>query len=63
MRRAIKINGTDKILELSKVTSIKTQTEMIHLDKMTDGTWRLIYNENLIEDFKEVKNFEIIREE
>jgi len=35
---------------------------MLHLDKLDDGTWRLIYNENLIEDFSKVKSFKIIRE-
>jgi len=63
VRRAIKIVGLDLELELSKATSVKTQNQMIHLDQLKDGTWRLIYNENLIRDFTKVKSFEIIRED
>ena len=66
MRRAIRINmlnGEFIDLELSKCTSVKTQASMINIDKMKDGTWRLIYDENLIDDFKQVKNLEIIRED
>lgn len=64
VRRAIQIEGTDLVLELSKATAIKgTQTKMIHLDQLKDGTWRLIYNEDLIPDFTKVESFKIIREE
>jgi len=62
MRRAIKIEGTDTVLEISKATSVFTHKPMIHLDKLSDGTWRLIYNENLIPDFSKVKALKIIRE-
>jgi hypothetical protein len=63
MRRAVKVNGTDLVLELSKATAIKTDKNMIHFDQLPDGTWRLIYNGNLIPDFTKVVNFEIVREE
>ena len=63
MRRAIGIEGTGVELELSKVTSIKTKAQMIHLDQLQDGTWRLIYNENLITDIRKVRAFKIIRED
>jgi hypothetical protein len=63
-RRAIKIVGTDQILELSKVTAVKLNgPEMIHFDKLPDGTWRLIYNSNMIPDFTQVQAFEMIRED
>ena len=62
-RRAIEIEGIDEILELSKATAIKTDKNMIHLDQLDDGTWRLIYNGNLIPDFAEVKSLKIIRED
>lgn len=61
-RRAIKINGTDITLELSKATAVKTLKNMIHLDQLDDGSWRIIYNSNLIPDFSKVISFEIIRE-
>jgi len=63
MKRVIKINGIDKELELSKAVSVKTNKQMIHLDQLSDGSWRLIYNSELIPDFTKVKNFEIIRKD
>jgi len=63
MKRFIKINGIDKELELSKAVSVKTDKQMIHLDQLSDGSWRLIYNSKLIPDFTKVKNFEIIRKD
>ncbi len=63
VRRAIQIEDTNLVLELSKATAIKgTQAKMIHLDQLKDGTWRLIYNEDLIPDFSKVKSLNIIRE-
>jgi len=63
LKRSIKINGTDLVLELSKATAIKTDKNMIHLDQLVDGTWRLIYNGNMIPDFTKVESLQIIREE
>jgi hypothetical protein len=63
MKRVIKINGINKELELSKAVSVKTNKQMIHLDQLSDGSWRLIYNSELIPDFTKVKNFEIIRKD
>jgi hypothetical protein len=62
VRRAIKLTGTDLVLELSKVTAIKTDKKMIHLDELPDGTWRLIFNGNMIPDFTKIEVMEIIRE-
>lgn len=47
-RRAIVNEGTDNVLELSKVTSPKAK-QMFHLDQLDDGTWRLIYSTDMIE--------------
>lgn len=64
MRRAIRINGTDQVLELSKVAGVKLKDRgMIHFDQLDDGTWRLIYNTDMIPDFTKITSFEIIREE
>lgn len=63
MRRAVHLIGIDKVLELSKATAVKTNKGMIHLDELEDGTWRLIYNENIIPDFSLVESIEIIRED
>lgn len=64
MKRSITIDGADRELVLSKVTMIKNnKKEMIYLDKLDDGTWRLIYNEGLIPDLTKVSGFTIVRED
>lgn len=63
MRRAIKIVGTDIVLELSKATAVKTNKGMVHFDQLDDGTWRLIYNKNIIPDFSLIESFTVIRED
>lgn len=63
VRRAIEITGTDHVLELSKVTAIHSDKNMIHLDQLPDGTWRLIYSGKMIEDFAKVQALKIIRED
>jgi ribosomal protein L6P/L9E len=62
MKRSIVLKGIDKELVLSKATAVKTNTNMIHLDELPDGTWRLIYNGNLIPDFSKIECLQIIRE-
>lgn len=61
-RRAIAIEGTDKVLEISKAASPRTTKEFIHLDKLPDGTWRLLYSPGTIPDFTKVQALRIIRE-
>ena len=63
MKRSIYIEGLDEELVLSKATAVRTDKQMIHLDQLEDGTWRLIFNSNLIPDFSKVKSFKIIRED
>jgi hypothetical protein len=64
VRRALKcvLDGTDITLELSKATAIQGKKRMIHFDELEDGTWRLIFSKDLIEDFSKIKSFEMIRE-
>lgn len=62
-KRSIELVGTGIILELSKATAVKTNQNMIHLDQLADGTWRLIYNGNMIPDFTKISEFKIIRED
>ena len=62
VRRAIEVTGTDHILILSKATAVKTKQNMIHLDQLQDGTWRLIYNGDMIPDFSVVEGLKIVRE-
>ena len=63
MKRSILIEGLDEELVLSKATAVRTDKQMIHLDQLEDGTWRLIFNSNLIPDFSKVESFKIIRED
>ena len=63
MKRSILIEGIGKELILSKATAVRTSKEMIYLDKLEDGTWRLIYNEATIPDFTKVSALKIIRED
>lgn len=62
-RRAIELVGTDTILELSKVTAVRTKQRMIHLDELADGSWRMIYNGEHIPDFTKISELKIIRED
>ena len=63
MRRALYIRGIDETLELSKVTCIKTKgPSMVHLDQLTDGTWRLIYHERIGGNLGNVSGIDVIRE-
>jgi hypothetical protein len=63
MRRAIELVGTGTVLELSKATAVRTKNQMIQMDQLDDGTWRLIYNADLIPDFSVIESLKIIREE
>ena len=62
VRRAIKLEGTDVVLELSKAATPKTEKEFIHLDKLPDGTWRLLFNVKGV-DVQQVQSMQIIRED
>lgn len=50
-------------LELTKVTRIMTDVEMIHFDKLKDGTWRLTYNGKTINDTKHIDCLKFKRED
>lgn len=60
-KRTIALVGIGKELELSKATCVKTEKQMIHLDQLPDGTWRLIYSASLIPDIKHLQSLTIIR--
>jgi len=67
MKRMIRLifnDGTQPIdLELSKATEISTSLQTINLEKLKDGTWRLIYSKDLIDDFSKLQSMEIVRED
>ena len=66
MRRAIEIkflDGTSKFLEISKATTIKADIGMLHLDQLNDDSWRLIFSNDIVPDFKNVISLNIVRED
>jgi len=63
-KRSIYLNGIDVELPLSKVTALKLpDVEMIHLDKLQDGTWQMIYTTETIPEIKELISVDIKRED
>ena len=61
--RLHKMDGSFIDLVISRAASVDTKQSMINLDKLSDGTWRLIWDKNLMEEFTEFKSLEMIREE
>ena len=62
-KRLHKMDGSFIDLEITKAASVDTKQSMINLDKLADGTWRLIWDKNLMEEFTEFKSLEMIRED
>ena len=62
IKRSVRLDGLDLELPLSKATAVKTDKRMIHLDELPDGSWRLIYNGNMIPDFSKLVSMTIVRE-
>ena len=66
MKRVFRIHfkgGSFKDLELARATKLKLRNdyEVIHLDKLEDGRFRLTFTESLVEDFSQVENIEVLR--
>lgn len=67
MKRSIKIEGPDLdlLLDLSKFATPAVDKEFIHLDRLADGSWRLLMNVNTPDgrlDIQQVENLRIVRE-
>lgn len=62
-KRSIELKGTGVILNLSKFATPKTEKEFIHLDKLPDGTWRLLYNVVDAPNINEIEALVIKRED
>ena len=59
----IKIVGGDRIMILSKVTMIKSDSiEIFHLDRLKDGSFRLTYSESLIPEITKVTELKLVRD-
>ena len=56
----------NKALELSKVSTVRlteVEREFIHLDKLPDGTWRLVYTPSTIPDIRLLSALTLVRED
>lgn len=68
-KRAMRIqmmDGSHKDLSISQAVSMKTSKEndnRIYLEQLTDGSYRLLWTEGIVKEFKDIKGFEIIRED
>ena len=68
VKRAIEIafdDGTTKELVITKAAALHLSDGLgrIYLEQMNDGTWRLVYDGDLIPNFTKVKSFNVIRED
>lgn len=66
MKRIIRINyknGGFEDIEISKAVQIDTDQTVFALEKTKDGKFRLTFGKKYIEDFSQVLDFEIVREE
>lgn len=65
MKRCIVIetDGGHTSLELERVIMVRTAKQMINLDKMDNGKWRLVYSEGTIQDISKVQALRMLRED
>lgn len=62
-KRFIVLKGIEIELELTIVTAIRVRPNMIHFDRLLDGSWRLTYNSLMIADFTKVTELTMVYEE
>ena len=55
-------DGSELKLQLSRATMVRSAKQMIHLDRLDDGTWRLIWSGVTIPDFTAVRSLRMERE-
>jgi hypothetical protein len=65
MKRSLLIeykDGTSKEIPLFKAVKINADIGMFHLDRIQEG-WRLTYSQDFCEDFSQIEQIQIKREE
>ena len=63
-RRALKLKGLGKELEISKAIAINADIPtVLNLEQLPDGTYKLLYNAKVIPDFTQLEAIEVIRED
>ena len=65
MKRSIIVDSGDSQveLELERVTMVRTTKQMINLDRMDNGKWRLVYSEGTIQDISKLQALRLVRED
>jgi len=63
MKRSIILEGLGTELELSKVTAVDIDKQVIYLEQMKDGKWRLTYTKSLIPDITQLEGLRLKRED
>lgn len=63
IKRSLLLEGLGIELPLTKATAIHVEKQMIHIDQLADGTWRIIYNASLIPDITKLEAIKIIRDD
>lgn len=48
MQKSIELTGLDKVLALSRGTGLHISSNLIHLDELPDGTWRMTFTWSLL---------------
>lgn len=67
-KRAMRIHmmdGSFKDLSITQAVSMKTSKEndsRIYLEQLNDGSYRLLWSEDIVPEFKDIKGLEVIRE-
>ena len=59
------MDGSFKDLSITQAVSMKTSKEndsRIYLEQLNDGSYRLLWSEDIVPEFKDIKGLEVIRE-
>lgn len=62
MLKGIHAVGTDRVLSVSMVVSVKVRPQLIHFDELPDGSWRITFNPKLIEDYVKLEQISFERD-
>jgi hypothetical protein len=55
MKRMVMIEGADQTLTLSKIEALHLGWSFLHLDELSDGTWKLTYSPGNLRDIHNLK--------
>ena len=61
--RLKKLDGTTVDLPIVKATAIRSGAGMLHLDKLPNGSYRLIVSDDIIDDMSQFESMTMIRKD